>query len=273
VNGYKNENNYFVWDSITDSIGAVYGLLSNTDYHELLDAFGIKLYTTLYDTISWDEKASESSSDSLLRSLVISIMGSFGFDKVVNESKLRFKAHNHGGDQIPANLRGAIYTTVARNATEEEFQQFFDMYKSADSSAERSRIGYAMGSTEKPELITKVLNFSLGPDVRSQDAPGIITSVTGTLVGRELAWQFFQKNKDEIGIRYSNDYLIGRVIKGIIAGFASEAKASEIEQFFKMNQFAGSQRAIQQSLESIRLKAAWLAKDGEAIKTFLSSKP
>ncbi len=94
--------------------------------------------------------------------------------------------------------------------------------------------------------------------------------MTGSLVGRNLAWQFFQDNRNELRDRYANDYLIGRIVKGIASGFASNSKAEEIERFFISNQFAGSQRAVQQALESIRLKAAWLAKDGEQIKKFLS---
>ena len=245
LRGYRNETDYFVWDSITDSLGSIYTLLSNTDFLNKFEAFGIETLSTIYDQISWDAREGESPSDSLLRSLVINNLGLFKYDRVVAEAKRRFaEQQREGGTPIPADLRGGIYRTVVRSASDEEFAQFFDMYRRADSSAEKTRIGSALGATTDDDRIKQVLNFSLSSDVRGQDAPGVMTSVTGSKRGRELAWEFFVANKEEIGARYSNDYLIGRVIKGIIGGHASEERATEFEQFFKKNDFPGSARAV-----------------------------
>lgn len=166
LKSYKNESNYFVWDSISDSFGALHTLLSNTDFSDKLDLYGIELFSNLYDTISWDEQPNEPPADSLMRSLVIGNMAALSYDKVVAEAKRRFNEHNNGGRQIPANLRSAIYRAVAQSSNDEEFEVFFQMYRNADSSAERQRIGSAMGATRKPDQISKVLNFSLSGDVR-----------------------------------------------------------------------------------------------------------
>lgn len=105
--------------------------------------------------------------------------------------------------------------------------------------------------------------------VRSQDAPSVITSVTGSLLGRKMAWKFFQDNYDELSRRYANDLLISRLIKGITSNFATEDMAVEVEKFFKKRQEElGSQRAVQQSVENIRVLSKWLERDGEKIKGF-----
>jgi hypothetical protein len=41
----------------------------------------------------------------------------------------------------------------------------------------------------------------------------VIISVAMTKPGRELAWEFFQQNKDELRRRYEGGFLISRLVK------------------------------------------------------------
>lgn len=64
--------------------------------------------------------------------------------------------------------------------------------------------------------------------------------------------------------------LLPRLIKRTTENFACVSKAKEIEEFFSKNNAPGCERALQQSCESIRVNAAWLARDKEAVKAFLA---
>ncbi|KAI1299800.1 Puromycin-sensitive aminopeptidase [Halotydeus destructor] len=272
LKAYKTEDNYFVWDSISDSIGAMDVMLSNTDYYKKLNPYVVELFKEQYANLSWDKKPDEDGSTSLKRSLIISMLGVYGYEPVVAEAKKRFAEHVRGGTQIDADLRGPIYKTVAvSDQSDDEFKQFFEMYKKADSGAEKNRIGRAMGATDNPVQVAAVLAFALTSDVRIQDSVSIITGVTGSLAGRELAWQFFKDNKVELLNRYGSDYQIGRLVQGVTAGYADEAKAQEIEAFFEENTFPGTERSLKQALESVRVKAAWKQRDGQSIETYLTN--
>lgn len=65
-------------------------------------------------------------------------------------------------------------------------------------------------------------------------------------------------------------YLVTRLIKYITENFATEDMASEVEAFFQERQIPGTERTVQQSLETIRLNAAWLLRDQDAIKKYLT---
>lgn len=54
------------------------------------------------------------------------------------------------------------------------------------------------------------------------------------------------------------------------AGFVSEEKAVEIEQFFKENPFPLADRILKQNCEAIRLNASWLARDAKAVQQWLA---
>ena len=49
--------------------------------------------------------------------------------------------------------------------------------------------------------------------MRNQDSIFVIISVAMTKNGRELAWKFFQQNKDELRKRYDGGHLISRLVK------------------------------------------------------------
>lgn len=64
-------------------------------------------------------------------------------------------------------------------------------------------------------------------------------------------------------------YLLTKLVKCVTENFASEEMASEIEDFFRETDVPGAKRSVQQSLEEVRLNAAWLKRDSETIEKFL----
>lgn len=65
-------------------------------------------------------------------------------------------------------------------------------------------------------------------------------------------------------------YLVTRLIKYVTENFATEEMAAEVEAFFRERQIAGTERTVQQSLETIRLNAAWLQRDQDSIRKYLT---
>lgn len=66
--------------------------------------------------------------------------------------------------------------------------------------------------------------------------------------------------------------MLARLVKYLTENFASEEKAKEIEQFFREHEFPGTERTLSQSLETIRLNAAWLQRDLSNITDYLNTK-
>lgn len=107
--------------------------------------------------------------------------------------------------------------------------------------------------------------------MRSQDTVFVIASVALNSNGRDLAWQFFKNNWVKISERYSGGYLLTRLVKFLTEGFASVQMAKEVEGFFESHKAPGTERTIQQSIETILLNASWLNRDSAAIEKYLSS--
>jgi len=268
---FKTEKDFTVWTDICGSMGMLSTLISHTDLQDSFDAFGRDLFSTVYGIVGWDPREGEGYLTAMLRALVLGRVGSYGLKDAVAEAKKRFAQHIDGKKTIPADLRGAVYATVLKNGDESTFEQMLTLYRAADLHEERVRILRVLGSIKQPELIKRVLEFSLSDEVRSQDTCFVVGGATHSRVGRDMAWSFVKDKWDEFYKRYPGGFLQARLVKFATEGFASEDMAKDIEAFFVDHPAPSSERTIKQSLEMIRLQEAWLARDAVPLKQHLAS--
>src|SRR5258706_10401041 len=91
---------------------------------------------------------------------------------------------------IDPDLRGVVYTLVAENGEEKEFDIFLNLYKNETLHQEKDRIARALTAFKKQDLINKTLSWSISSEVRSQDAPRILYATFVNPAGRDVAWNF-----------------------------------------------------------------------------------
>jgi puromycin-sensitive aminopeptidase len=271
LEAFRNEDNYTVWSSISNVMSKLNLLLQYTDYHEQFKSYGRQLFGLIEEKLGWEAKANESHLDTMLRSLVLARMTSFSHEKTIEEAKKRLQLHLSGEKPIIADLRTVVYRGVLSVGDENTFNSIIKLYRESDMLEEQDRIGRSLGAIKKPELLKKVLEFSISDDVRSQDSVFIIISAGMSKTGREIAWQFFKDNKETFRERYPGGGLISRLVKYVTENFVTEEMAAEVQQFFVENTFPGTERTVQQSIESIRLNAAWLKRDEHSLRDHLQS--
>jgi puromycin-sensitive aminopeptidase len=269
IDAYRNEDNYTVWSSIAGSLSKLKNILSHTDLSDKFNQYGKRLFSPLADKLGWEAKENETHLETLLRSLVLNKLVSFNCEKTCEEAKRRFYLHKEGKQLIPADLRMTCYRGVLQQADEKIYNEMLDLYRSTDLHEEKDRISRALGSITNIALLQKVIQFAMSEEVRAQDAVFVIASVAINPVGRDLSWTFFKENWKILLDQYSGGFLLTRLVKHVTENFASEEKALEIEKFFKTHEFAGAERTVQQSIETVRLNSKWLQRDIQEIQEFL----
>ncbi|XP_021928261.1 puromycin-sensitive aminopeptidase isoform X3 [Zootermopsis nevadensis] len=270
MEAFSDEDNFTVWCSINNCLSKLSILLSHTEYEDLFKAYGRRLMQGVAARLGWDPRPDESHLDTLLRSLVIGRLGWFGDKAVVAEAKKRFQGHVSGEALLPADLRSPVYKAVLSVGDESTYNTMLTLYREADLHEEKDRISRALGAIGDEAILKKVLEFAMSDEVRSQDTVFVIISVAMTKRGRDLAWRFFRENWQELMNRYKSGFLLARLVKYTTENFASEEVAAEIEAFFRDHHSPGTERTVQQSCETIHLNAAWLQRDREAIREYLS---
>ncbi|KAK5642103.1 hypothetical protein RI129_008270 [Pyrocoelia pectoralis] len=271
LQAYVDETDYTVWSSVSNILTKLGVLLSHTDCEEQFKKFEKSLLCKVSKRLGWETLEGEQHLDTLLRGLVLGRLAWLDDDKTVEEAKGRFKQHIRSGPYLPADLRSACYKAVLRAGNKDTYDTMLELYRSSDLHEEKDRISRALGATKDETLLAKVLDFAMSDEVRSQDTVFVIMSVAMTRPGRILAWNFLKQQWQELINRYQGGFLLTRLVKFTTENFASEEMAVEVENFFNDNKAPGAERTVQQGVETIRLNAAWLARDAESIRKYLES--
>ena len=145
------------------------------------------------------------------------------------------------------------------------------MYKNATLTEEKNRIGRALGRFSQKELLEKTLAFSLSKEVRSQDTMYYIGNTLANPKGRALAWKFIKKEWPVLLERYGGGKSLSTLVSSL-GIFVHESDAADIEKFFRENPAPGASRTVEQVLERIRTKVAWLSRDKKKLAKWISSK-
>ncbi|CAD6215605.1 GSCOCG00000417001-RA-CDS [Cotesia congregata] len=268
MQAFQYEDNYTVWSSIISSLGKIGILLGHLDIYDNFKAFGRAMLKDITKKLGWEPKSNESHLDNLLRSLILGRMALLKDTDTIEEAKRRFELHVSKKSILAADLRTPVYRAVLSVGDEKTYETMLKLYNEADLHEEKDRILRALGTIQDETLLNKVLDFAMSDKVRAQDTVFAIMSVALNSKGRDLAWRFFQNNWQILMNRYDGGFLLSRLVKHTTENFVTEKRAIEIEEFFKKNPTPGAERTVQQSVESIRLNAAWLARDQASIESY-----
>lgn len=161
IEAYRDEINYTVWSSITNSLCKLYILLSHTSLEKQFHSYGIRLYKPVADRLGWDCKNGESHLDILLRSLVLSRLISYNCPSTIAEAKKRFKLHLSGECLLPADLRSACYVAAMKEGDLNTYEEMLRLYRVTDLHEEKDRISRALGTFKNVDILRRVIDFAL----------------------------------------------------------------------------------------------------------------
>lgn len=270
IDSFKDEDEYIVWSTLSSCLGTLSSLIAYTDAEEAFCEWGLKFLSSIKSKCGWERKANESHKDTLLRSLVLSLRSHFKDASVIEESRRLFDGHCNKSLTIPVEIRSCVFDTVAKSADEKTFNAMLCLYRETENAVAKNTLISALGSVRDVKLIEKTLDLCFSDDVRSQDTLYPLGSLACHKQGRQAVWQFFQKNLSVFLERYEKTTYLSNLVKNILSSHASEEVAQEIESFFKENQI-GLDLTVSQVTESVRLRAKWLARDRDAISSYLTS--
>jgi len=268
----RNEVDYTVWTALAGNLGAVLNMLINEPYAHRVEVFARFLYEPIALKLGWDPKSGESSSDTLLRALVISRLGVLRHQPTVEEARRRFDNYLADPASLHADLKGPVFETVLVNGGQKEQDQFISLYRQAQSAEEKSRILGLLGQQPEEQLTLKALQFTLSDEVRDQDLFTIYMRLSGVKHGAHVGWKFVQDNWDTYFSRLSKGSMIlARLIGRATETFSSVEKAKEIEDFFQTHPFPPAERTVKQSIETIHTRAAWLHRSRGDVEKWLDT--
>ena len=224
--------------------------------------------------VGWNPKPGESDEQRALRSRLLNAAGFDARDPEALEQarKIADKALADPA-AVDHELAGAAFPLAAINGDAEFFDKVMAGLKNPKSPEEYYMYFFTLPQFEDQKLLQRTLDFSISPDVRSQDALQLITGVLANPAGQKLAWDFIRQHWSEIE-KAGGPFASAQVV-GATGVFCDAGLRDQVTEFFSAHKVAAAERSYRQSIERINncidLKsqqetqlASWLGQHGTA---------
>jgi len=201
-------------------------------------------------------------------------------DKATIESAERMFydfADGYSRDAIPLDLRAAVFKVILSQQHDHSMYDYdvvtVEFEVVATTAGERAIAASALGYSRLPAAIRRSIAVILEPGKTNLGEIinvllGLTTHVEGNMALLDSILTNFDAWKNRFGVGLGG---LAFVLPVLLGGFATFEHADQLEAFLKKQDMRGNERELAQALEEIRIKAAWAARDGSALMSWLES--
>ncbi len=200
--------------------------------------------------VGWEPKPGESDEQKALRSR---LYGALGFDArdpevMAQAQKVADKALANP-DSVDRELAFGAFGVAALNGDQAFYDKLMAALKNPKSPEEYYLYLFTLGQFGNPALLTRTLDYAVSPDVRSQDALGLIARVMHNPAGQKLAWDFILAHWD--AVQKAGGPFASAEIVGATQSFCDAHMRDQVTDFFSAHKIAAAERTFRQSIERI----------------------
>ncbi|CAL1528269.1 unnamed protein product [Lymnaea stagnalis] len=176
--------------------------------------------------------------------------------------KTQFRLWLDVGTKPSVNLRSIVYQYGMRyGGNEEDWELVWSKYLIESSPQEKELLASALASTQKSELITKLLdNAKQEIGIKRQDFYAIVQLVGSNGAAKDLIWDWARDNYQTFIDRFTiTDRNFGQMIYLMVKNYNTEVQLQEVKDFFAKYPEAGAgERSRKMAIESIERNIYWV---------------
>jgi len=272
LSAFDHEEDYTCVSKVIGSLSEIKAIFGgDAEIKAGIDRFACKLLSHASGVVGWEAKPDEKHVVSLMRNAVLTALQSHGDAETLEVARARFAKFLEDPKSLAADLRVPVYFAVMSSGGEKEFDTLVSLHDNSELNEEKVRCIRALGEVPTPALLERYLAWG-SECVKPQDLLYVVACAGTNPVGEQITWDFLKEQWNSWIEKYgSGNFLLTRFIESATASFKSEARAQEVEAYFKTVQTTGVERKLAQCLEAIRVRTAWLERDREAVAAWLAS--
>ena len=272
--GLQPDRNRAVVDDLLAGLGFIGEYLVGDNDRDEYRTWLRQYLTPAMKELGYEPKAGESDEQKTLRSELFRALGHDARDPEALEQARRIadKALDDPSS-VDAEMAGSAFRLAALNGDSAFYDRVMAATKNPKSPEQYYTYLYTLPRFSDPKLLQRTLDFALTPDVRSQDALHLITSVMRNPVGRDLAWNFIQSHWDAVA-KAGGPFASAEVV-GATSAFCDAGLRDQVTDFFSAHKVEAAERTYRQSIERINncvdfksqqqpQLASWLGQHGTA---------
>ncbi|WHZ17331.1 MAG: Membrane alanine aminopeptidase N [Nitrospira sp.] len=265
---FRGEKDPHVWAVLLGSCSTINHLLTEED-RPLLAAFVRDRVAPAFQDLGWSPREDERDLVKELRGDIIRALGTLGRDREIQAQALEaYAAWRQQTRQIDPNVIPALISILAFTGDQARYDEFFDRFRKAATPQEERRYLFSLAAFRKPELLERTLTKTLTDEIRTQDAPFLVSALLHNVYIREKAWEFVKSNWERMDRLFPKSGL--RRMCGGIVGLSTPELEQDVRAFFTSRKIDLGGKTLEQYLEQLHVAVLFRKRDRSAIRDVLT---
>ncbi len=266
--GFTEERDVSVWRRLVAAFDQLDRLVEGSARDELRERVRALVRPAL-ERIGWEPSPGERDRDRELRGVLIGALATLGHDDAAHEQVHQLFARYHAdGDSVEANVAAAVVRSVAARADQDCLDAIIAGFRNGATPQEEQRYLYALSEVRDPALMGQVLELAMTPEVRTQNAPFLISACIANRDNSALAWGVVEDRWDEMNERFPSNSIV-RMLSGIRAVNDPEL-AARIEAFLVAHPVPQAKQTLAQHLERMHVSVALREREAHRLTAALT---
>ncbi|XP_060516441.1 endoplasmic reticulum aminopeptidase 1-like isoform X3 [Cylas formicarius] len=263
------ERDYVPWATAIDHLQNWATRLSESLAYKLFLKYMRHLLKPIATYLGW--KNSGSHLNKLIREDVLSAATLCELNETITQAKVMFQKWMSHNKSIDSNLKEVVYSAGIKYGGMAEWQHCWNVYNSTTSPSERTLLLKALGVASDPWLLQRYLMETLDKNtIKPQDVKVVLAVVAANPEGRLLAWRHLKAYWPTMHSIFGNaTFMMGSLISAVTAHLSTPYDYYEVSTYFNGMNVGAASRALEQSLEIIKLNIHWVQQNEEDIFTWL----
>jgi len=264
--GERDKN---VWAVLIDSFGFLNRVIGPS-HRPLLETFVRTRIGPAAAAVGWEPQAGENDLIRQLRSELIGALGRLGNDSATQTHAAElYAAARKDPSAVDPNLLPALVAILAFTGDAARYDEFSERFKTAATPQEERRYLFSLAMFRHETLLGRTLARTLDGQIRTQDAPFMVSAVMSNVYGREQGWRFVKSNWDVLDRRFPKQGL--RRMCGGITGLAKPELERDVREFFELRKIDLGGKTLEQYLEQLRIGVSFGEANGSILTKYLEN--
>lgn len=266
---FKQERDKNVWAVLLDSFSLLNRIISSDD-RPMLEAFVQDRVGPSVAELGWAPRNGESDLTKQLRGELIGALGKLGNDRDTQTTAVeRYQAYRKDAAAVDPNVLPALVSILAHTGDAARYEEFGERFRTAATPQEERRYLFSLASFRPTTLLDRTLARTINGEIRTQDAPFLVSATLGNVYGRELAWNFVKANWDQMDRLFPKQGL--RRMCGGIVGLATPELERDVRDFFTTRKIDLGGKTLDQYLEQLRIVVTVRERDEQTLRNYLTA--
>ncbi|HSF68660.1 MAG TPA: M1 family metallopeptidase [Nitrospiraceae bacterium] len=266
---FTKERDRNVWAVLLDSFTFLNRIIAMED-RPALEAFVRSRVGPAVADLGWAPRNGENELTKQLRGELIGAQGKLGNDPAIQRRAADlYRTYCDDPTAVDPNVVPSLITILAHTGDETRYEEFDKRFRTATTPQEERRYLFSLAAFQPKALLERTLARTISGEIRTQDAPFLVSAGLGNIYGRELAWAFMKTNWDKMDHMFPKQGL--RRMCGGIVSLATPEFERDVRNFFTTRKIDLGGKTLEQYLEQLRIAVAVREREGQQLGAHLTT--